>query len=75
MAAVRLTWPEVFNRQLQQISHDDLKRFLRAFENGKGRWTPPGAKKSIPGTGATTINGIIKLFSANGGSQRGRHYS
>jgi len=62
IAAVRRTWPEVFARQSQQISHEDLKRFLRAYENGKGRWTPPGAKKSVPGTSPTSINGIIKLF-------------
>jgi len=62
MASVRQTWPAVFGRQLRQISANDLEEFLRDFENGKARWTPPGAKAGVAGTSPTTITGIIKFF-------------
>ena len=58
-AALRRTWPELWQSDIRRISADDCIAWQKRFENGGSFYTPKGAKSSVRGDSPTVVNAIL----------------
>jgi integrase len=56
-------WPDIFDRELRDISSKELADFQERFENGLSTYLPTNAKsKRIAGNSPTTINAFVTFM-------------
>jgi integrase len=56
---VRKTWPELASLKPSQVSHAAVADWANRFKTNGTNYTPPGAKTSIRGNSATSVNRAI----------------